>query len=163
MKKKLRLPILLLAVVVMLSIFYIREANKTKETPVTGPTLTPTTTNAEFAEARLQKLEEVQAMIKECESKIAEGKLSAKEIAEQNALIVSLKETKANEIALEEMIMAALNYDDVLVLLEDGVIAIDVYTEETLTVQTFIKVSRLAKEKFSSNYTVKLSSSSPSS
>ena len=38
MKKKLSLPILLLAVVVMLSIFYIKEADKTSD-PVAGPSL----------------------------------------------------------------------------------------------------------------------------
>ena len=37
---------------------------------------------------------------------------------------------------------------------------IDIYTEEELTVATFIKVSRLAKEKFSDDYTVKVSTTS---
>lgn len=159
MKKKLSLPILLLAVVVMLSIFYIREANKTTD-PVAGPSLDETTTNAEFAEARLESIAEVNALIEECESKIASGTLSMQEIEEQNALIASLKETKVNEIALEEMIMAALDYEDVLVLIEDEYVMIDIYTEEELTVATFIKVSRLAKEKFSNDYTVKVSTTS---
>ena len=159
MKKKLSLPILLLAVGVMLSIFYIREANQTSD-PVSGPSLDETTTNAEFAEARLESIAEVNALIEECESKIASGKLSIKEIEEQNAIITSLKETKVNEIALEEMIMAALTVEDVLVLLEDEFVMIDIYTEEELTVATFIKVSRLAKEKFSDDYTVKVSTTS---
>ena len=79
MKKRLRLPILLLAVVVMLSIFYIREANKTTE-PVGGPSLDSTTTNAEYAEARLESIALVNSLIDECEAKIASGKLTAKEV-----------------------------------------------------------------------------------
>ncbi len=67
-----------------------------------------------------------------------------------------------NEIALEEMIMASLDFEDVLVLLEDGVLVVDVYTETELTKATFISISRLAKEKFDANYTVKLSATSNS-
>lgn len=159
MKKKLSLPILLLAVVVMLSIFYIKEADKTSD-PVAGPSLEQTTTNADYAEARLQSITEVNALILECEQKIASGKLSMDEVLEQNEMISSLKETKINEIALEEMIMASLDYDDVLVLLEGDYLMIDIYTDEELTVATFIKVSRLAKEKFPNDVTVKLSSTS---
>ena len=156
MKKKLSLPILLLAVVVMLSVFYIKEADKTTDY-VSGPSLEEVTTNAAYAEARLESIAYVNSLILECEQKIASGDLTLKEIEEQNQLITTLKETKVNEIALEEMIMAALNYNDVLVLVEDDFLVIDIFTEEELTVATFIKVSRLAKEKFSDEYTIKLS------
>lgn len=56
MKKKLRLPILLLAVVVMMSIFYIHEANKTTD-PVGSPSLDSSTTNPDYAEARMKSIE----------------------------------------------------------------------------------------------------------
>lgn len=161
MKKKLRLPILLLAVVVMMSIFYIHEARQTNE-PVSTPNLETTSTNPEFAEARMKSIEEVNALIEESEAKIASGNLSVSEIEQENATIASLRQTKVNEIALEEMIMASLDFDDVLVLLEDNFVVIDVFTEEELTAATFISISRLAKEKFDSNYTVKLSKSSAS-
>lgn len=158
MRKKLRLPILLLAVVVMMSIFYIHEARKTDE-PVNAPYLETSTTNPEYAEARMKSIEEVNALIEEAEAKIASGKLSVSEIEKENAYIASLKLTKQNEIALEEMIMASLDFEDVLVLLEGDYVVIDVFTEEELTKATFISVSRLAKEKFDSNYIVKLSKS----
>lgn len=161
MKKKLRLPILLLAVVVMMSVFYIHEANKTTD-PVGSPSLSTTTTNPEFAEARIKSIEEVNALISESEAKIASGTLSVVQIEQENAKITSLRTTKMNEIALEEMIMASLDFEDVLVLLENDVIVIDVYTEQELTKATFISISRLAKEKFDTNYTVKLSSTSAS-
>ncbi len=161
MKKKLRLPILLLAVVVMMSIFYIHEANKTSE-PVGSPGLDASTTNPEYAEARMKSIEEVNQLIEESEEKIASGTLTVAQVEQENAKIVSLRQTKMNEIALEEMIMASLNFEDVLVLLENGVIVVDVYTEQELTKATFISISRLAKEKFDTNYTVKLSSTSNS-
>ena len=156
MRKKLSLPILLLAVVVMLSVFYIKEADKTID-PVGGSSLEQSSTNPDFAEARLQSIQEVNAIIEDCEMKIASGKLTAVEVERENALINSLKEIKVNEIALEEMIMAALDYEDVLVLIEDNFVMIDIYTDEEISVANFIKVSRLAKERFSSDYTVKVS------
>lgn len=161
MKKKLRLPILLLAVVVMMSIFYIHEANKTTD-PVGSPSLDTSTTNPEFAEARMKSIEEVNALIKESEAKIASGTLTVAQVEVENAKIASLRQTKVNEIALEEMIMASLNFEDVLVLLEDEVLVIDVCTKDELTKATFISISRLAKEKFNANYTVKLSTTSDS-
>lgn len=156
MKKKIKLPILLLAVVVMMSIFYINEANKVTE-PVDSPNLDTVTTNQEFAEARIKSIEEVNALIEESEAKIASGELTVAEIEAENALINRLRQTKVNEVALEEMIMALLNYEDVLVLLEDEYLVIDVYCEEELTKDTFIKISKLAKEKFDDNYIIKLS------
>lgn len=162
MKKKLRLPILLLAVVVMMSIFYIHEANKTEE-PVAGPSLDTQTTNPDYAEARMQSIAEVNALIEESEARIASGTLTLEEIKAENDLIATLRQNKINEIALEEMIMASLDFEDVLVLLEGDFIVIDVYTDEELTVMTFVSITRLAKEKFDSNYTVKLSKTSSSS
>lgn len=159
MKKKLRLPILLLAVVVMMSIFYIHEANKTTE-PVGSPSLDTSTTNPDYAEARMKSIEETNALIEEAEAKIASGTLTVGQVEEENLKIAILRQTKLNEIALEEMIMAALEYDDVLVLLEDDILVIDVWTEEELTKASFISISRLAKEKFDSNYIVKLSATS---
>ena len=146
MKKKLRLPILLLAVVVMMSIFYIHEANKTTD-PVGSPSLDSSTTNPDYAEARMKSIEEVNALIEEAEAKIASGTLTVAQVEAENAKITSLRQTKMNEIALEEMIMASLDFEDVLVLLEDGVLVVDVYTETELTKATFISISRLAKEK----------------
>ena len=158
MKTKFKLPMLLLAVVVMMSIFYINEATKTDE-PVVAPSLESTTKNPDFAEARIKSIEEVNALIEESEAKIASGKLSVAEVELETNLINSLRQTKVDEIALEEMIMSALNYEDVLVLLEEEYLIVDVYTEEELTREVFINISRLAKEKFDANYKLKLTSS----
>ena len=54
------------------------------------------------------------------------------------------------------MLIEALSFDDVLVILENDYLVIDIYTNNELTKDVFISVSRLAKEKFDSNYKVKV-------
>ena len=54
------------------------------------------------------------------------------------------------------MLIEALSFDDVLVMLEGEYLVIDIYTNEEITAEVFISVSRLAKEKFDSNYKVKV-------
>ena len=155
-KKKLKLPILLLAVVVMMSVFYIHES-KQPTVPVDNDTdLNTVNLNPEYAETRLANLEEVSLLIEEKEKKIAQGNLSVNEIEIINNEINFLKETKIKEVALEEMLIEALSFDDVLVILENDYLVIDIYTNNELTKDVFISVSRLAKEKFDSNYKVKV-------
>lgn len=155
-KKKLKLPILLLAVVVMMSIFYIHESKQPTVPVDNGSGLEGVSLNPEYAETRISNIEVVSLLIEEKEKKIAEGNLSVNEIEIINNEINFLKETKIMEVALEEMLIEALSFDDVLVILEDGYLVIDIYTDEDLTKEVFISVSRLAKEKFDSNYKVKL-------
>ena len=87
---------------------------------------------------------------------IASGTLSVSEVENLTNEILDLKETKVNEVALEEMLIEALSFDDVLVMLEGEYLVIDIYTNEEITAEVFISVSRLAKEKFDSNYKVKV-------
>ena len=155
-KKKLKLPILLFAVVVMMSVFYIHES-KQPTVPVDNDGNTPSVSlNPEYAEARLANISEVSLLIEEKEKKIAEGNLSVNEIEIINNEINYLKETKINEVALEEILIESLSFVDVLVILEDEYLVIDIYTNTELTKEVFISVTRLAKEKFDSNYKVKL-------
>ena len=155
-KKKLKLPILLLAVVVMMSIFYIHES-KEPTLPVDGNgELEGVSLNPEYAESRIADIAEVNLLIEEKEELIASGNLSVLEIENLTKEINELKETKINEVALEEMLIEALSFDDVLVLLEGEYLVIDVYTNNDITAEVFISVTRLAKEKFDSNYKVKV-------
>ena len=72
MKKKLKLPILLLALVAMMSIFYIKEArNSIDDKETNGDVLNSTNLNPEFSELRLKHLEEVNLELGEYEEKIA--------------------------------------------------------------------------------------------
>lgn len=155
-KKKLKLPLLLLAVVVMMSIFYIHES-KEPTLPVGGDgEYEGTSLNPEYAESRLASIEEVNLLIEEKQNLIASGTLSVSEVEDLTNEILDLKETKVNEVALEEMLIEALSFDDVLVMLEGEYLVIDIYTNEDITTEVFISVSRLAKEKFDSNYKVKV-------
>ena len=155
-KKKLKLPLLLLAVVVMMSIFYIHES-KEPTLPVDGSgEYEGVSLNPEYAESRLASIEEVNLLIEEKQELIASGTLSVSEVENLTNEILELKETKVNEVALEEMLIEALSFDDVLVMLEGEYLVIDIYTNEEITAEVFISVSRLAKEKFDSNYKVKV-------
>ena len=155
-KKKLKLPILLFAVVVMMSVFYIHESKQPTVPVDNGDNNSEVSLNPEYAETRLANIEEVSLLIEEKEKKIAAGNLSVNEIEIINNEIEFLRETKIKEVALEEMLIEALSFEDVLVILEDEYLVIDIYTDKELTKEVFISVTRLAKEKFDSNYKVKV-------
>lgn len=156
MKKKLRLPILLLAVVVMLSIFYIKEAQNNPNTPVNSDSYNTSSLNPDFTEARLLSLEEVDTKVSELEASISSGDLSASEVLEITNQINSIKDIKHKEVSLENALIEANNYDDVLVLLGEEYLIVDVYTEEEITTQTFIEIAIMAKESFGSDVNIKL-------
>lgn len=162
MGKKLKLPILLLAVVVMLSIFYIKEAQDgdIKE-PVDGGGVVVSPLNPEFTEGRLLSISKANELIEGYQETIATGKLSAKEVEETTLLINEILEIKHDEIALEQAISAALSYDDILVLVVDEYVVISVYTEDEVTANNFIAMARLAKSVFENDYIVKVEVSNP--
>lgn len=160
MKKKLKLPILLLAVVIMLSIFYIKEANNNPAEPVAGDDLSASSLNPDFTEARLLSLEEANTEIDELEASIASGTLTAQEVQATTAKITELKNIKHQEASLEETLIEMNNYDDVLVLLGEESLVIDIYTEEDITVAKFIELARLAKTNFGSDTVVKVKTTS---
>lgn len=156
MKKNFKLPILLLAVVVMLSIFYIKEANEVNDNaPVDSDNLNVSTLNPDFTEARIQSINEINALIDEYETQIASGDLTASEVTNTTILIDELIGKKNNEIALEEEILTLYNtYDDVLVLVNDNVINVSIYNDEEISSEAFIAMCKLSYEKFSMEYKV---------
>lgn len=156
MKKKLRLPILLLAVVIMLSIFYVKEAQNDLDTPTGGSDLQTSTLNPDFTEARLLSISEVNTQIEEYEVSIASGSLNASEVLEATAKIAELRELKHQEVSLEETIIELNQYDDVLVLLGEDYLVIDIYTEEDVAVSQFIEMAKLAKETFGNDCKIKV-------
>lgn len=156
MKKKLRLPILLLAVVVMLSIFYIKEAQENPQTPVNGDSYNTSTLNPEFTEARLLSIEEVNSKVSELEASISSGDLSATEVMKATAEINSLKDIKHKEVLLENTLIETNNYDDVLVLLGEEYLVVDIYTEDEILASTFVEIAIMAKESFGNDVNIKL-------
>ena len=140
----------------MMSVFYIHESKQPTVPVDNGDNQQEVTLNPEYAEARLANIEEVSLLIEEKEKKIAAGNLTVNEIEIINNEIEFLRETKLKEVALEEMLIEALSFEDVLVILEDEYLVIDIYTDSELTKEVFISVTRLAKEKFDTNYKVKV-------
>ncbi len=164
MKKKLKLPILLLAVVVMLSIFYIKEATTPKDENAGSNNAVVSTLNPDFTEARLQSINETGSKIAELEEKIASGGLSADEIVETSNLIESLRQLKAKEVSLEKQIIKTYEYDDVLVLMGEDYLVVDLYKNEAKEVSKleFISMAKMAKESFGANVVVKVQTTSES-
>lgn len=161
MKRKLKLPILLLAVVVMLSIFYIKEAND-KDAPVgnnNDDNLLLSNLNPEFTEARLERMESLNSEILELEELIAGGTLTADKVLETTVMIDELKEIKSNETSLEVIIMEELEYDDVLVIFEDDWVSIDIYTELEASSLPKIQIIRMAMDSFGSECGVSIATS----
>ena len=149
MKKKIKLPILLLAVVIMLSIFYVKEANKeTNTTPTNGTEYEETSLNPEFTEARILNIQETNAEIQKLEDQIACGNLSALKVSELTTQIEALKEINHKEVSLEEAIIDSKKYADVLVLYEEDGVVIGVYTAETVSTSDFIDIVKLARNGF---------------
>lgn len=160
MKKKIRLPLLLLAVVIMLSIFYIKEAQNQVDEPVDGSNLEVSTLNPDFTEARLLGIEQTNEMIQELESSIVSGTLTAVEVEAVQAEIEYLKNVKYQEASLEESIIEINNYDDVLVLLGDEYLVIDIYTDEDITTTKFVDLAVMAKSIFGNETNVKVKTTS---
>ena len=157
MTKKLKLPILLLAVVIMLSVFYIKEAQNNDDVGnVSGSNLNSSTLNPDFTEARIQSIDEINAKIKEYENDIASGELTANEIKEVNAIIDDLVTQKNLEFSLEMSLMDTLGYDDVYVGIEDEYAVINIYTDDIVDQSDFVKISRLVEATFNTSYIVKV-------
>lgn len=148
MKRKLKVPVLLLAIVIMLSIFYIKEANSDNTKEVLGDDLNTVELNPEFTEARLNRANEISNQILEWEGLIAQGTLSADKVLETTALIDDLKNIKALETALEISIASEMNYDDVLVIMDEDELVIDVYTENELDSQSYVKLMKMGYQSF---------------
>lgn len=153
MLKKNKLPIFLLALVIMLSIFYITDSKVTGDDPGANP-VNGETKYAAYATMRLELLEERTSAIEEYETQIASGELSNVEIENLMILVDAIYEQSYTEVALENELIA-LGYDDVLVYVLDGKVNIDILTD-SFTASEFVSIALLSKEKFDSNYTVSI-------
>lgn len=158
MWKKSKLPIFLLAVVAMLSVFYI--FSNEDDDIATGGGIPGETKNAVFAEARLELLSARDKEIKELEAQIAAGNLSQTDITEIVTQIDELYNLKYSEVELENAIMA-MGYDEAFVSVSGSSITINILADEFSNSQ-FVSVALTAKEKFSKNHAVKIAITNPS-
>lgn len=156
MKKKLKLPILLLALVAMMSIFYIKEARSNIDDKETnGEVLNSSNLNPEFSELRLKHLEEVNLELGEYEEKIASGAMSADEVYECNSLMTSIKENVLLESKFEDALIENYSYDDVLVIIGDDLIDVRIYTDDDIR-KNALGIMKLVSEHFDSYRKIKL-------
>ncbi len=135
MIKKYKLSLYLLAVVMMLSIYYINMPEETS-LPTTSPDVV--TKYAEFAATRIEILEQRELLVAEYEAVIASSDTST---TEKNTAYLSMQEIlelTENEVLVETFVMD-LGYLDCLTQYEDGLITIQILNyvhsvEETLEI-----------------------------
>ena len=151
MLKKNKLPIFLLALVVMLSIYYINDTKDNQDDPndiiVNGDSK-----YAEYAKLRLELLVERTSTIEEYESQIVDSQLTNEDIEDIMILVNKIYDLNYSEVELENSIKA-LGYDDVFVCVEDYKVNIDILTD-SFSDEEFINVALLSKNIFDTNFVV---------
>ncbi len=159
MLKKNKLPLFLLALVVMLSVYYINDTktNKNNETQNTSGSIKYHT----YAESRLEVMKNRTKDIEGYEAVVASGELSSTEVENTLLKVDAIYKLNYSEVALENEIIA-LGYDDVFVYVADGKVNIDILTD-TFSQTEFVNVALLSKAKFDTNYIVTIHTTALSS
>lgn len=154
MFKKNILPIFLLALVVVLSVFYIKQEPKDSDVNTNLDNFDTTELDSEFASKRLEVLKDRSKEIEELETMVAVGGLSDSEIANILDQINDIYYLKYQEVELEDAILL-LGYEECLVLIDDYSVNVSIVTD-TLTYQEFIEIANLVKDKTSELYKVSI-------
>lgn len=149
MIKKCILPIFLLAMVVVLSVFYIKQSTDDSSNPASNNN-DDTTVLSDFANKRLEVLEQRSSKIDELEAVIASGTLTNSEITQTVDEINDLYYLKYTEVELEDLIVG-LGYTDSLVIIDDVNVSVTIIDDE-LTSSDFISIANLVKNKIGNNY-----------
>lgn len=153
MIKRNKLSIFLLAVVVMLTIYYIKTPTNSgsdklnNQTPVASVERYPL-----YAESRLIILDARGTKISELEGVLASSKstMSEKEVALET--ISQLNELTEKEIVLETAIIT-LGYEDCFVNAVDNSVRVQVLSSE-FSAEKFVEIALIAKEKFGNDCVV---------
>lgn len=148
MIKKCILPIFLLAMVVVLSVFYIKQSTDDEVNPVNGND--DTSVVSDFANKRLEILEKRSEKIDELEAVIASGTLTNSEINQTVDEINDLYYLKYTEVELEDLIVG-LGYQDSLVIIDNTNVSVTIIDDE-LTSSDFISIANVVKNKMGNNY-----------
>lgn len=148
MIKKCILPIFLLAMVVVLSVFYIKQSTDDVVNPVNGND--DTSVVSDFANKRLEILEKRSEKIDELEAVIASGTLTNSEINQTVDEINDLYYLKYTEVELEDLIVG-LGYQDSLVIIDNTNVSVKIIDDE-LTSSDFISIANVVKNKMGNNY-----------
>lgn len=146
--KKHKLSLFLLAMVAMLSVYYVLMP----EDGPTAPVLTPPAGEVryqEFAEMRLEILGDRNMMVASYEAKITDATVSLAEVETIILEIETITSLTEKEVFLEKVIKN-LGYEDSFVYLEDRIVNISVLAEEH-TPEDFIEIATLAEAEFGTN------------
>ena len=146
--KKNKLPLFLLALVMMLSIYYVTLENDSEiEKPVGNLDATVETRYQEFAEGRLSILSSRDEAVAELESKITSASVSIAEIETYVEQIENITTLTEQEVYMESLIMG-MGYEDALVYLQEtNNLTISVLASE-FGVNDYITIAKSAKEQF---------------
>ena len=151
--KKHRLSLFLLAMVGMLSVYYVLMPTTDEDAkPVVNQEEPENIKYSDFAEARIQILDERNKLVAEYEAKITDTSVSLTDVEDYLLEINELTKLTETEVYLETTIIN-LGYEDSLVYVLDGVINISVLAE-TFTVAEYIEINKLAKGQFGNDFIV---------
>ncbi len=152
--KKHKLSLFLLAMVCMLSVYYVMMPEENDPNAPVANIPDGQIRYQEFAEMRLEIIDERNTMVASYEAKIVEAKDTA--LLEEYILeINNISTLTEKEVYLEGIIMN-LGYEDCLVyLLEDGILKISVLTD-SLSIKEFNEIGLIAIEEFGTDTDVKL-------
>ena len=143
--KKHRLSLFLLAMVAMLSVYYVLMPEDGPAAPVDS---SPDgfIRYQQFGQMRLEIVDERNSQVAVYEAKITEATVSLTEKENYLVEIANLTTLTEKEVFLESVIID-LGFEDSLVYLEEQVLTISVLAEK-FTVEDYIEIATVAKEEF---------------
>ena len=143
--KKHRLSLFLLAMVAMLSVYYILMPEEGPAAPVDS---TPDgfIRYQQFGQMRLEIIDERNSQVAVYEEKITQATVSLTEVENYILEINSLTELTEKEVFLESVIID-MGFEDSLVYLEESVLTISVLAEK-FSVEEYVEIATVAKEEF---------------
>ncbi len=145
--KKHRLSLLLLAMVAMLSVYYVLMPEDDPIAPVAGGE--GEVRYQDFAQMRLEILDERNSQVALFEEKIVDATVSMKDIEEYILEIETLTTLTEKEVFLEKVI-TTLGFEDSLVYLENDVVNVSVLAD-SFSVDEYIEIATIVKEEFGKN------------
>lgn len=151
--KKHRLSLLLLALVGMLSVYYVLLPGEGDVPPVSG-IHDGNTRYQDFAEARLEIIDERNKEVALVEAKITQATVSISELEEYLLEIETITKLTEKEVSLETMVVE-LGYEDSLVFLSNNIVYITVLSDKFSEAE-YITINKLAKAEFGKNVIVKV-------
>ena len=146
--KRNKLPLFLLALVMMLSIYYVTLDDESDiEAPVGNLEGNVVSRYQEFAEERLAILSSRDETVNSLEAKISEASVSVNDVENYIQEIEKITSLTEQEVYLESLI-TDMGYDDALVYLKEANnLTISVLTDN-FTVDDYIAIAKTAKTEF---------------